>query len=108
MAKRDVKSGDGSSVLWFFCRRTSLNERMDVGSRVCSLRVMTAEYGSGSCQITSSWSGSGWTFEEDEKSLYPVAVEKKDDGPEVEGVFSVAGVCGKDSFRAVERLTSSW
>ena len=37
-----------------------------------------------------------------------MAVEKKDDGPEVEGVFSVGGVCGKDSFRVIERLMSSW
>ena len=41
------------------CRRTSLIESSAVGSLGCSLRVITAEYVSGSCHPTSSWSGSG-------------------------------------------------
>ena len=47
-------------------------------------------------------------FEEEDKSLYPVVAEKKDDGPEVKGDFSAGRVRGKDSFRAIERLASSW
>ena len=43
-----------------FCRKTSRIAARAAGSRGYSLRLITAEYVSGSCQPVSSRSGSGW------------------------------------------------
>jgi hypothetical protein len=76
------------------CRRTSRNDSSAVGSRGCSLRLTTAEYGSGSCHTESSRSGSGlW---DELKNLKDDVLLEAEDRPSDDIVYwrSAEGGCG--------------
>jgi len=92
--ERAVAEGDDDcdilAIVWsmagLFFLRTSRSERREVGSRLWSFLEISAEYGSMSCQIASSWSGSGWRFGWEVKNRYPFATEKKEDDAPVDVV----------------------
>ena len=65
-------------------RNTSRSESSAVGSRGCSLRVITAEHISGSCHTESSRSGSGLCAEP--KNLNDDVLAEAEDRPSVPSV----------------------
>lgn len=90
-----------------FWRKTSRIARRDVESFVFSFLEMAEEYASGSFHTTFSWSGSGWFLEEDEKSLYPEATEKKDDVPDSTAGDGLGWSCDAEPDRTIDRFANS-